>query len=441
MSKLNYDEIKDWYVSNFNVFENNLNGSRDVPFHKVRKSAIAKFESLGFPARRHEEWKYTNITPLLKEKLPLAGKSDRFSAADLDAYTFEGLEKNLLVFVNGQYSQALSNYKNTIDGVIIENLSSALSNHSDLIAESLSRYANYDDEAFVALNTAFANDGLFIYVPDNTEVEAPLHLLHLTDSSDGAFFSNTRHLIVAGKNSRLKVVESHHGIGKAICFNNFVSEVVVMNNARVDHVKLQDEHAAAYHIYNLQAHQEKESVYSLVNIDIGGKLTRNSLNVALKAEHCEGHLIGFYMGSKKQHIDNHTAIDHAMPNCYSNEIYKGILGGKASGVFNGKIFVRQDAQKTNAYQDNKALLLSDDAKVNTKPQLEIFADDVKCSHGATVGQLDEEAIFYLRSRGIPQEKAQSMMQYAFASDVFEYIPIASVREKIDHTIFERFKTL
>jgi Fe-S cluster assembly protein SufD len=248
-------------------------------------------------------------------------------------------------------------------------------------------------------------------------------------------------LIIGGRNSQIKVLESHHGLGEKAYFNNAVTEVVVQENARINHMRVQDESPGAYHITSLQAYQERDSYYSLVNVDLGGALVRNNLSIKLDAENCEAHIIGFYLGGGKQHMDNHTAIDHAKPNCFSNELYKGILGGKARGVFSGKIFVHPDAQKTNAYQNNKALILSDDAVINTKPQLEIFADDVKCSHGATVGQLDKEALFYLRSRGIAEEKANSILQYAFASDVFNYIPIEAVKERLNEIILNRLDQL
>lgn len=224
-------------------------------------------------------------------------------------------------------------------------MKTALKQHAALVEPHLGRYARLEDEAFVALNTAFVNDGVFVYVPDDTVVEEPLHLLFLSDATAHSFFTSPRILLVAGKNSRMKIVETHNGLGDHAYFTNVVTEAVNGAGAKVDYVKLQDERPNAYHISHLQAHQERDSNFSFLNFDIGGRLVRNNLNLALKAENCEGHLIGFYIGGGRQHIDNHTAIDHAMPNCFSNELYKGILGGKASGVFNGKIFVRQDAQK------------------------------------------------------------------------------------------------
>jgi Fe-S cluster assembly protein SufD len=346
-----------------------------------------------------------------------------------------------MVFVNGRYSKALSSSGSLAKGVAVENLEAALKKRSGIIEKHISKYAGFDSEAFVALNTAFASDGAYIYVPDNVVIKEPLQLLYISDPSEGSFFAAPRNLVIGGKNSRFKILESHRGLGKNTYFNNAVTEVVVGENARIDHVRVQEESLSAYHITSLQAYQERSSYYSLVNVDLGGALVRNNLTIKLDAENCEAHIIGFYLGGGKQHIDNHTTIDHAKANCFSNEIYKGILGGKAKGVFNGKIFVRPDAQKTNAYQNNKALLLSDEAEINSKPQLEIFADDVKCSHGATVGQLDKEALFYLRSRGIAEDKAYSMLQFAFAGDVFNYIPVEAVREYLNGKILERLHQL
>ena len=373
MSKQNiqHTEMKDWYLSRFEAFENSLNGARDIPFHETRKSAISRFSKIGFPGRRDEEWKYSNVTPLLMHQFNFATPS-RIDEASVKQFAFNGLEKNLVIFLNGRFSPELSNYSSTAKGLIVDSLENALQHHAGLMRAHLAKYAGFEEEHFVALNTAFANDGFFIYVPENTIVEETIHVLYLSDSRESSFFSNPRNLIIGGKNSQVKIIERHGGLGDNPYFNNAVTEVAAAENSRIDHVRVQDEQSSAYHIFAMQVHQNRDSHYSLVNVDLGGRFVRNNLNLALDAQNCEGHLIGFYMGTGKQHVDNHTLIDHIKPNCYSNELYKGILGGKSTGVFNGKIFVRQDAQKTNAYQDNKALLLTDDARINTKPQLEIF---------------------------------------------------------------------
>lgn len=428
---------EEWYVANFRRFENSLNGETTAPFHTIRQEAIARFAELGFPTTRNEEWKYTSISPLLKRGFTPGEDFADISAQKLKKFAFKGLEENVVVLINGRYSGAFSTFRGDQEGILVEGMAAAFARHPRLISNYLAKYADYQQEPFVALNTAFTLDGVFISIPEGSVIEQPIHLLNISAPTGNNFFSNPRILVVAGKNSRVQIVETHDHLSEHSCFVNQVTEIVLEENALVDHVKIQDENLQTYHIANRQVHQEKGSNYSSVNIDLGGMLVRNNLNVRLNEENCEAHLIGFYLGKDNQHIDNHTFMDHAMPNCHSNELYKGILDDKSRGVFNGKILVRKDAQKTNAYQNNKSLLLSDFATMNAKPQLEIFADDVKCSHGATVGELDEEALFYLRTRGITLEKAQAILQYAFAGDVFSYIKIGAVREKLDEILHER----
>lgn len=435
------NEIKSWYLSNFEAFENSLNGSAAVPFHDVRKAAIARFETLGFPGKRDEEWKYTPVSPILKHKFVVDAPTSSITAAEVERLSFNSLTDYRVVLVNGQFSPELSHF-DPPEGVVIGSLAEMLANKSALIDQFLSKVADFSAEPFTALNTAFTHDGVFIYIPDGVVLEAPIQMLYLSDARSGAFFASPRNLIVAGKSAEVKIVEKYAALNEDdVYFNNGVTEVLLHQNAKIEHVRVQDESLSAYHIKNLHVYQEKDSNFTLINIDMGGRLVRNNFNMKLDDVNCEGHLIGAYMATGRQHIDNHTAIDHAKPNCFSNEIYKGILGGKARGVFNGKIFVREDAQKTNAYQDNKALLLSDDAQINTKPQLEIFADDVKCSHGATVGQLDEEALFYLRSRGIPKDKANSMLHYAFVCEALDYVTIEEVRDALDELLLAHFSKL
>ncbi|NIV96644.1 Fe-S cluster assembly protein SufD, partial [candidate division KSB1 bacterium] len=309
----------------------------------------------------------------------------------------------------------------------------------ELVQKHLGQYAAFENEAFTALNTAFAEDGVLIHVPDNTVIEEPIHFINLTVSEDSEIVSHPRNLFVAGKNSQLTIIDTYHCLADSTYFNNVVTEFFVDENANVDHIKIQEESVEAFHIMSTHVQQERSSVYTNINIDLGGLLVRNNFSLLLNAENCESHLFGFYFGEDRQHVDNHTFMDHAKPHCFSNELYKGILGGKARGVFNGKILVRPNAQKTNALQSNKSLLLTGDATINAKPQLEIFADDVKCTHGATIGQLDEEAMFYLRSRGISEEMVAAMLRYAFAADVFENIKIESIRKKLDTRIIDILK--
>jgi Fe-S cluster assembly protein SufD len=430
-------DAKQWYVSSFDLFEENLNGSKDTPFCATRKNAISRFAELGFPSQKDEEWKYTSVAPILRQKFNHTAAPVNVSEEAIGDFTFDGLEDSLLVFVNGHFSPKLSTFEAKPVGVVIGSLKTLIIEHPDLLLKHLGQYASFEKESFTALNTAFTEDGACIYVPRDTIVEQPVHLLNLSVGQDAPFISHPRKLVVVGRGSELQFIESFHSLSDDLYFNNQVTEVVVEENAKVQHIKVQEESLKAFHVANSQIQQERHSVYSSVNIDLGSALTRNNLNIRLNAENCESHLFGFYHGQGTQHIDSHTFIDHAMPHCFSNELYKGILDGKANAVFSGKILVRQDAQKTNALQSNKTLLLTDEASISAKPQLEIFADDVKCTHGATIGQLDDEALFYLRARGIGQDVASALLRYAFARDIFENIGIESVRKKLDEKILRR----
>ncbi len=436
--KINREEQIKWYLSDFARFAERLNGGSQSTLHGTRKQAIKQFSKLGFPTTRDEDWKYTSVDSLLAERFNLSTAASNVSDSFIKPLMFEKSAENTLVFINGHYSEALSNLQLNIPGLVVSSLAAAAEKHSELVSRYLGRYADCEAQAFVALNTGFVLDGLFIYVPDNISVEQSVHVIHLADPDAGPFISHPRSLVVIGKNSELKLTESYHSKGDGSYFNNAVSEFVVDENARLDHVKIQEESEAAFHVSYTQFQQERHSVISTVNVDLGGSLVRNNLHVLLNDENCETHLMGYYMGRGRQLIDNHTFVDHAMPNCFSNELYKGILDDKAQGVFNGRILVRQDAQKTNALQSNKSLLLTDDAVVNAKPQLEIFADDVKCTHGATIGQLDEEALFYLRARGISEEMAGAMLRHAFVADVLQSVKDEDVRERLDAKIIERF---
>ncbi len=432
-----FQDAVDWYISGFAAFEENLNGGSQLPFHKLRKKAVKKLSENGFPGPRDEEWKYTSVAPILGQAFGLPDAPATESSLEIAPLTFEDADRNLLVFVNGSFSKGLSRLTSQAEGVVVCTLSEALQNHADLVNASLGLFTDIGTGGFTALNTAFAAEGTFIHVPDNVELTDVIHIVHIAEPAK-PFVVHPRNLFVFGDNTRASLIETFHGQGPGSYFTNLVSEFIVGDNARVDHLKIQQESTEAFHVSNVNVQQKRDSVFSAVNVDLGGALVRNDVNVELAAEHCETHLFGFYLGSGKQHIDNHTFVDHAMAHCFSNELYKGILDGQSKGVFNGKILVRQDAQKTNALQSNKTLLLTDDASINAKPQLEIFADDVKCTHGATIGQLDDEALFYLRARGISEEMAGAMLRHAFISDVLEGIKLDAVRQNLDAQIIERF---
>jgi Fe-S cluster assembly protein SufD len=429
-------DIKDWYISRFNNFEAGLNGDSQQPFHKIRKKALEKFTALGFPSGRIEDWKYTNISPILQHQFDLAKSPSQIDKDQIKNFLIDDI-KNVLVFINGQFTSQFSSVKSEHPQLSITSLAEAFKENSDVIKTYLTRYADFDTEPFTALNTAFATEGAFIHIPDNYILEDPIQLLYISDPCQTTFQSHPRNLIIIGKGGQGKILESHHHLSENTYFHNSVSEIVLNENAMADHFKIQDDSKQAFRIAKTQIYQKEKSTYNSVSIDLGGAIVRNNLGVCLDGENCESNLFGFYFVSGKQHIDNHTNIDHLQPNCDSNELYKGILAEKSRGVFSGTIYVAKDAQKTNAFQSNKNLLLSEEAEIDSKPQLKIYADDVKCSHGATIGQLDENALFYLQQRGINKKEAQTILRSAFAGEVLERISIKSLRERIRDTISNR----
>jgi Fe-S cluster assembly protein SufD len=320
--------------------------------------------------------------------------------------------------------------------MIVTNLEHGLQDYPKIVNKYLAKYSDYRQEPFTALNTAFAREGLFLHVPADLILEEPLHILHVSDPQNKPFQTHPRHLLVIEKNSQVKIIESHHSLSTGPLFHNSVAEIVLKEGSRLDLIKIQDDNL---HSFRTQVYQEKQSSLNSIHFDLGGAIVRNNLTVTLNGENCESNLFGFYLTTGNQLIDNHTTIEHLKPQCQSNELYKGILSGKSRGVFGGTIYVERDAQKTNAFQSNKNLLLSPDADVNSKPQLKIFADDVKCTHGATIGQLDEKAIFYLQQRGISAEQAQNLLRLAFASEVVDKIPLDDTRRFVQEMIENRLK--
>lgn len=428
---------KELYVSNFKALEESLNGQSKSPFHELRKNALKKFEEFDFPTTKHEDWKYTNVSAI--HNFDFTNVTDvKVTPEELKKHLIPGLDADLIVMVNGHFNAELSDIKPAQKGVIIDSFKNVLKTNPELILKYFGKYAEIEN-GFIALNTAFANDGVVVYVPENTIVERHIFILNLTGSDNAYALSQPRNLVVAEANSQVKIVDLFHSIGEKESFTNVVTEAVTGENAHVEMYKIQNENYKAYHINKTQAHQAKNSIFTVYNVTLGGLLVRNDTNVVLDDENGTGNLYGLYLTDGDQHVDNHTLIDHAKPHCQSNELYKGVLGGKSRGVFNGKVFVRKDAQKTNAYQSNKAILLTDDATIDTKPQLEIYADDVKCSHGAAIGQLDYDAVFYLRSRGIPEELARTVLIRAFANDVFDLIPNPAMHEYLNGLVFTKLK--
>jgi Fe-S cluster assembly protein SufD len=436
MSQTGQQAGKEFFIREFENFRSPGNGL----LSGIRKKAIDSFTELGFPTQKNEEWKYTNVSPILNTSFRFPQQDLCLTLQDIRPFCIAGKDSIRLVFENGKFNPALSSIPVLESGILIGDLATNL-NHP-VVKDHLTRHALFSQAAFIALNTAFINDGAFIFVPDETVLDTPVHLMYVHDTRTSPVVIYPRNLVVAGKNSKLRIVESYHSIGRhhpGLC--NSVSEIALSENASVEFVKVQNENESVNHISHTEAILHKSSVFSTSVLSLGGNIVRNNLHIQLLGERAEAHLNGLYVTQGKQLVDNHTLVDHAMPDCMSNELYKGILDDSSQGVFNGKVLVRQDAQKTNAYQSNKNILLSDEASVNTKPQLEIFADDVKCSHGATTGMLDEEALFYLRSRGIGEMEAKAFLNIAFAAEVINKIGIDSLRDRLMLLVEQKLKKL
>ncbi len=436
MSNILNNDLKQQLVADFQATESRLNGEAKTEVHQKRREAMQRFEALGFPTIKHEEWKYSNVSNLVKQAFDFNVKSD-FGTKDVEALEIPNLQGNVLYFINGMYSAELSSIVSPESQLQILNFGQAVKEKPELLASYFAHYANYQDDAFTALNTAFAHDGVVVHVPDGKVVEEPVILRFITDSRSVNAASQPRNLIVVGKNAEVKMAESFRTIGDNGSFTNVVTEIVVEEHANVQYYKVQNETEKAYHIGTTQVIQKDKSHFYAVTVTVNGGFVRNNLNIVLDGQHCESFMYGLYFPNGKQHVDNHTLVDHAKPNSYSNELYKGILKDKSTGVFNGKIFVREYATKTNAYQSCRNVVLSDDASMNTKPQLEIYNDDVKCSHGTTTGKLNDEAIFYMRSRGIPKAEAVTLLMYAFCEDVISQIKIEPIREYLSGLIVEK----
>jgi Fe-S cluster assembly protein SufD len=431
-------EQEDLYLESFTQRENALNENVPAWIPGLRRTAIESFAELGFPTTHDEEWKYTNVAPLAS--LPLARARAKLTAeirVKIERLPLADLGCSRLTFFNGHYVPELSKLHGVPTGLRAGSLASAFKNHGPLLERHLGRYAEARTHAFVALNSAFFEDGAFIEVPKGAVLQKPLHILQVSDGGGHTTVSHPRNLILVGDTGQATIVETFFSLGEDATFTNAVAEIVAGDGALVDYYKVQQEGDAAYHYARIQVQQARSSSVTTHSIQLGAALTREEVQTVLAGEGAESLLHGLYVLTGRQHVDNHTTIDHAKAHCSSREVYKGVLDGKSQGVFNGKIIVRPDAQKTDSKQSNKNLLLSEDAIINTKPQLEIFADDVKCTHGATVGQIDPEAVFYLRSRGIAADEAKNLLTYAFANDVMERIKFQPLRERLADRLFER----
>jgi Fe-S cluster assembly protein SufD len=407
----------------------------------LRKTGLANFAKLGFPTLQHEDWRFTNVAAIAQlpfkpvTKLTTAG----LTKESIQQFTFAKLDANRLVFVNGLFAPELSTIGKLPAGVKVSSLAAALNSDSALLEKYLARYANTDANPFTALNTAFFQDGAFIFVPAGVIVAQPIHLLNIFTATEAGATAHPRNLIIAEANSQVTVLESYVATVDAPYFTNAVTELIAGDNAVVEHLKFQDEAASAFHIAAFHAHLGKTSNVIHHSIAAGAKLSRNNIRTNLAGEGLECILNGLYLTKNEQLADHHMVVEHAQPHCASHEYFNGILDDKSKGVFHGRIYVHPIAQKTDAKQTNKNLLLSDDATADTKPQLEIYADDVKCTHGATIGQLNDESIYYLRSRGIGKDTARQMLIHAFAGEIIERVRHEAAREELNQIIWDRLE--
>ena len=414
----------------------------------LRAEGMARFEALGFPTTKNEDWHFTSVAPIAERMFHVAMTSESgissegstagmVARADLKRFTFDQPAWHTLVFVNGEFSPDLSSYAGIGDKVRVNSLAKAIRSGVGRPERHLGKIAAFENHAFTALNTAFIRDGAFVELQADAVVDEPIHLIFVAEG-EGEAVSHPRNLIVAGPNSRATIIESYVSIRDSCYFTNAVTEIALGDGARVDHYKIQRESEKAYHVGTTQIRQERDSQLHSFSFAVGGSLARTNIYTSLDGAAATCTLNGLYLADGVQHIDNQTSIEHIAPNCPSHEVYKGVLDGRSHGVFNGKVYVHPEAQKTDGKQSNNNLLLSPTARVDTKPQLEIFADDVKCTHGATVGRLDEVAMFYLNSRGIGSETARTLLTYAFAADVLETIELLPMKEELERMVLSRF---
>ena len=427
-------EQKSMHVENFSRVEKELpSGGREPRWlDELRRAGIERFEKVGFPSPTEEHWRHTNFAPITRTVFELATQHESAQASDLARRASFGRQAACeLVLVNGKVSAALSRLEKLPRGLTVGGLAASLETSDGLIRAHLARHADLNANPFVALNTGFIREGAFIHVSRGVTIEAPIHVIHVSTTGPAATVSHPRILFVQDANSEATFVESYVGTDGDRYFTNAVTEIAVADDARLDHCKLQQESLTAYHVATMQVHLGRQAVFISHSASMGSRLTRNDLNVILAGEFADATLNGLVLIGGEQHVDNHTLLQHEQPNCPSHELYKHVLDNKSSAVFKGKIFVQKGAQKTDSKQTSKSLLLSDDANMNSQPALEIYADDVKCTHGSTIGPVDEEMIFYLRSRGVSLDAARHLLTYAFAADVTRRIRVAPVRARIE----------
>ena len=427
-------DLKEKIVSSYVAFEDGVNMNSDV--HEIRSKAFQNFEKLGFPSKKIEAWKYTSLNAVLREDYCLfPNKKKTVTLPQVKDYFIHDIDTYKVVFVDGKYSSFLS--ETTHDNFDVCLMSSALAKpkYKPIIENYFNKVAKQDH--LTSLNTAFVKEGAYIHIPRNTEVEKPIQIINFTTGTEDAIMTQPRNLIVVEQNAHVQIIERHQSLTQNAALTNVVTEIFADRYATVDYYKIQNDHTSASLVDNTFIEQQSESTIAVHTFSFGGKVTRNNLNFYQMGEHINSTLKGITIIEGKQHVDHHTLVHHTAPNCESHQDYKGIFNERAVGVFNGKVVVEKDAQKTNAYQQNNNVLVSDRSTINAKPQLEIFADDVKCSHGCTIGQLDEQALFYMQQRGIPKKEARALLMYAFANTVLGSVKIPEVKERITKLIAKK----
>jgi Fe-S cluster assembly protein SufD len=403
-------------------------------FYDIRANAYAHFQKNGIPTLKHEEWKYTNLRKIAEGNFAPSCLSTLDAKSLLDLGLLNKIKSNKIVFVNGCYREDLTEWIETDASLVMANIASARKTHQEVFMQHFGKYAQTEKEGLNALNTALLSDGAFIYVPEGKSLTYPILLTNISDATTEAVLQQPRNLIVLEKNSSATIIENYLSVGNQASFTNVVNEIFVDENGNLEHYKVQRAKGETYHNNYTQVYQNGHTNINQVTLTLDGLWVRNNLHFYMNGLNCNSLLYGLYITDGNSFVDNHSRVDHAKPNGFSDEKYKGILMDKSTAVFNGKIMVHADAQKTNAYQRNQNILLSNDATVNTKPQLEIFADDVKCTHGATIGQLDEEPMFYLRSRGISETEAKKLLLNAFADDIAVKIKIPELVQILEEEI-------
>ncbi|WP_026709849.1 Fe-S cluster assembly protein SufD [Flavobacterium filum] len=421
-------DLKEKLISSFMAFEEKVDVTAQL--HDIRTSAIKNFENKGFPTKKEEAWKYTSLNSVLKNDFSVFPKRENsIEFKDVKKFFLHEIDTYKLVFIDGKFSSFMSS--TTHEGIDVCLLSSVLTKPKyKMILDTYFNQIASKDESLTTLNTAFAQEGAFINIPKSKVADKPIEIIHFSTGIESALMVQPRNLIIVGENAHVQIIERHQSLNSNPVLTNSVTEIFAQKRAIVDYYKIQNDEQTANLIDNTYISQKQESRVAVHTFSFGGNITRNNLNFYHFGERIDSTLKGITIIGDKQHVDHYTLVNHATPNCESHQNYKTILGGSSTGVFNGKIFVEKEAQKTDAFQQNNNILLSDKATINAKPQLEIFADDVKCSHGCTIGQLDESAMFYMQQRGIPQKEAKALLLYAFSNEVIESIKIPELKQRI-----------